>query len=335
MGDILVVKDLVKDYPGGVRAVDGISFSVAEGEIFGFLGPNGAGKTTTIRVIVALLARTSGKVLVDGFDPARQPNEVRQRIGYAAQAAALDDDLTGIENLVLVGRLHGLPSRDAKRRAVELIELVDLADAANRRAGTYSGGMRRRLDLAGALVHKPPLLVLDEPTTGLDPQNRLALWQHLEGLRNDGATLFLTTQYLEETDRLADRVAIIDHGRIVALGAPEALKADIGADVIQVTLPSVEDEPGLIAEVERTLADFPGLTELRHEAQSVSVYVKNGAQAIPEVVRRLDAAGIEVKGLTLSTPTLDDVFLRHTGSRMRVEEVTPPSRTPGRRRRRP
>ncbi|MGH2813401.1 MAG: DUF4162 domain-containing protein, partial [Actinomycetota bacterium] len=219
-------------------------------------------------------------------------------------------------------------------RAEELLVLLDLTDAAHRRAGTYSGGMRRRLDLGGALVHRPPVLILDEPTTGLDPQTRLALWSHLEGLRRDGATLFLTTQYLEEVDRLSDRVAIIDHGRIVALGAPEDLKAEIAADAISITLHEVEERERLIEKIEGMMSNLAGLSEVRHDEESVAVYVKDGASSLPEVVRRLDTGGIQVKGLTLSTPSLDDVFLKHTGSRMRSEEVKPVGRGFGRRRRR-
>lgn len=334
MSEIVGVRDLVKVFGTDVHAVDGITFSVQEGEIFGFLGPNGAGKTTTIRILVALLQRTAGEVSVAGFDPAEAGSEVRKRIGYAAQAAALDDDLTGAENLELVGRLQGMSKKLAQQRAEELLSLLDLTEAAGRRAGTYSGGMRRRLDLAGALVHSPPLLILDEPTTGLDPQTRLNLWSHMESLRRDGATIFLTTQYLEETDRLADRVGIIDHGHLVALGSPADLKAEIGADVITVLLHEVEDRPALIEKVEALFGDLPTLSETRHDEQSVSVYVRDGALSLSEVVRRLDGTGIEPAGLTLSTPTLDDVFLRHTGSRMRAEEVKAPPRTMMRRKRR-
>lgn len=334
MAEIVEVHDLKKVYGQEVRAVDGITFTVKEGEIFGFLGPNGAGKTTTIRIMVALLQRTSGEVLVAGFDPAKDGNEVRKRIGYAAQAAALDDELTGAENLELVGRLQRMGKKQARERAAELLLLLDLTEAAGRRAGTYSGGMRRRLDLAGALVHRPPLLILDEPTTGLDPQTRLALWSHMENLRREGATIFLTTQYLEETDRLADRVGIIDHGHLVALGSPADLKAQIGADVVRIMLHEVEDRPALIEKVEGMLGDLPELTETRHDEESVSIYVRDGAQALAEIVRRLDSSGIEAAGLTLSTPTLDDVFLRHTGSRMRPEEVKPRGRSMMRRRRR-
>jgi ABC-2 type transport system ATP-binding protein len=334
MDQIVEVRDLVKVFGEEVRAVDGVSFSVNEGEIFGFLGPNGAGKTTTIRILVALLHRTSGEVKVAGFDPERNSSEVRRRVGYAAQTAALDDDLTGYENLELIGRLQGMSKRAARGRAEELIRLVGLEEAALRRAGTYSGGMRRRLDLAGALVHRPPLLILDEPTTGLDPQTRLALWDHLEELARGGATIFLTTQYMEEADRLSDRVAIIDHGKIVALGRPASLKAEIGADAISIQLPETVERDSLVASIEGVLAGLPALSEIRHEDHAVSVYVRDGAQSLAEVVRRLDAAAIDVKGLTLSSPSLDDVFLKHTGARMRVEEVRPPSRTFLRRRRR-
>lgn len=334
MAGIVEVRDLVKAFGEDVRAVDGITFWVKEGEIFGFLGPNGAGKTTTIRILVALLRRTSGEVLVAGFDPGRQGKEVRKRIGYAAQAAALDDDLSGAENLALVGRLHGMSKKQARVRADELLALLDLTEAAGRRAGTYSGGMRRRLDLAGALVHRPPLLILDEPTTGLDPQTRMAMWAHLENLRRDGSTLFLTTQYMEEADRLSDRVGIIDHGRLVALGRPDDLKAEIGADVVTVLLHEVEDRPALIEKVEAILRDLPGLSEIRHDEESVAAYVPDGAQSLLEVVRRLDGGAVDAAGLTLSTPSLDDVFLKHTGSRMRVEEVKAPPRTMMRRRRR-
>lgn len=334
MSEIIEVRNLVKVFGEEVRAVDGITFSVREGEIFGFLGPNGAGKTTTIRILVALLRRTSGDVLVAGFDPAKQGNEVRKRIGYAAQAIALDDDLTGAENLALIGKLNGMTGRHARQRADELLSFLDLSEAGGRRAGTYSGGMRRRLDLAGALVHSPPLLILDEPTTGLDPQTRMALWAHLENLRREGSTILVTTQYMEEADRLSDRVGIIDHGHLMALGSPDDLKADIGSDVVTVLLHEVEDRPAQIEKIEAILRDLRGLSEMRHDDQSVAAYVPDGAQSMVEVVRRLDSAGIDPAGLTLSTPSLDDVFLKHTGSRMRVEEVKPPPRVMmGRRRR--
>ncbi|MFQ5947511.1 MAG: ATP-binding cassette domain-containing protein [Acidimicrobiia bacterium] len=332
MPALIEVRDLVKVYPGGVRAVDRISFDVEEGEIFGFLGPNGAGKTTTIRVIATLLAPTSGSLTVDGVDVLERPEEVRKRIGYAAQFIGVDDDLTGRENLVLQGRLHGLSSRLAASRADELLEIFQLTEAAGRRAGTYSGGMRRRLDLAQALTHRPRLLILDEPTTGLDPQNRRALWNYLRTLHQRGVTIFLTTQYLEEADRLVGRLAIIDHGRLVVQGSPEQLKEGLGGDAITVTLP---DEAG--AEVVERAADLlSGLSdagEARTYDHMIRLFTSDGAARLPDVVRVLDGGGVAVAKLELAEPSLDDVFLRHTGERMRVDEVKPQSRVLGRRRR--
>lgn len=321
---ILEAHDLVKVYPGGVRAVDGVSFSVEEGEIFGFLGPNGAGKTTTIRIGVTLLAPTSGRMVVDGIDVAEQPEQARHRIGYAAQSVGVDDDLTGHENLVLQGRLHGLTSRAAAAKADELLEVIDLADVAKRRAGTFSGGMRKRLDLAQALVHHPRLLFLDEPTTGLDPQNRRALWKYLRALNDSGVTIFLTTQYLEEADVLCGRLAIIDRGQIKVEGPPAALKAGLGGDMVTVTLPA--DAPPTALESARTvLGDVPGCGSVNSNGNSVSVVLKDGAAQLAGLVRSLDAAHVPVARLELAEPTLDDVFLRHTGERLRVDEVKPPS----------
>ncbi len=315
------MSDLVKVYPGGIRAVDGISFSVAAGEIFGFLGPNGAGKTTTIRMLITLLRPTAGRMLIDGIDVMGRPEEIRRRIGYAAQTVGIDDDLTATENLVLQGRLHHLDRVTAAHRADELLEIADLADVRGRRAGTFSGGMRRRLDLAQALVHRPRLLFLDEPTTGLDPQNRRAMWAYLDRLHADGVTIFLTTQYLEEADELAGRLAIIDHGTIVAEGSPDSLKEALGGDVISVTIGPDED-PGLARDV---LTRLEGAGEVEVYDHTISVFVPDGATRLAETVRRLDAAGVAVSRLELAEPTLDDVFLRVTGERLRVEEVKPPS----------
>ncbi|MDP8959077.1 MAG: ATP-binding cassette domain-containing protein [Actinomycetota bacterium] len=322
---LVEVQELVKVYPGGVRAVDGISFSVEEGGIFGFLGPNGAGKTTTIRVIVTLLRPSEGRVTVDGIDVLERPEEVRRRIGYAAQFIGVDDDLTGRENLVLQGRLPGLDRRLALRRADELLEVFDLGEAGHRRAGTFSGGMRRRLDLAQALVHQPRLVLLDEPTTGLDPQTRRALWDHLRELSGRGVTIFLTTQYLEEADQLAGRLVIIDQGRLVAEGSPDALKDELGGDVVTVTLPADAGED-LLAKARDLLADLPGSGEVRSYDHSVSVFTPDAGARVAEIVRRFDGVGISLARLELAEPTLDDVFLRYTGSRMRVEEVRAPSR---------
>ena len=230
---VIQVEDLVKLYPG-VRAVDGISFAIQPGEFFGFLGPNGAGKSTTIKILATLTRKTSGEVTVAGFDPDENPHAVRRAIGFAMQEVGLDDLATGRENLVLQGLLYGLSRDQSRQRSDDLLDLLGLSGPpARRKVGTYSGGMRRRLDLAMALVHRPKLLFLDEPTTGLDPQSRLAIWEHLEHLnRDEGVTNFLTTQYMEEADRLCQRIAIIDLGRLVAEGTPTSLKADIGADVV-------------------------------------------------------------------------------------------------------
>jgi ABC-2 type transport system ATP-binding protein len=324
---ILEAKDLVKVYPGGARAVDGISFSVEEGEIFGFLGPNGAGKTTTIRMSVTLLAPTSGRVVVDGVDVVEQPEEARRRIGYAAQSVGVDDDLTARENLVLQGRLHGLSNREARAKSTELLEVIDLLDVGDRRAGTFSGGMRKRLDLAQALVHHPRLLFLDEPTTGLDPQNRRALWNYLRGLNDSGVTIFLTTQYLEEADVLCGRLAIIDRGVIKVEGSPAELKVAMGGDVVTVTLPR-EASDELVSKARSVMTEVPGCSEVTVADTSVSLVLRDGATRLTGLVRALDAAAVPVVRLELAEPTLDDVFLRHTGERLRVDEVRPPSRIP-------
>jgi daunorubicin resistance ABC transporter ATP-binding subunit len=316
---LIEVTDLVKVFDKDIRAVDGISFQVDEGEVFGFLGPNGAGKTTTIRILVTLSEATSGTAIVDGFNVGTDPNAVRERIGYAAQFIGVDGDLTGKENLVLQGRLHGMSSDEAKVQADRLLEVIDLSEAADRKAGTYSGGMRRRLDLAQALMHEPRLLFLDEPTTGLDPQNRHALWDYLRALNRDGVTIFLTTQYLEEADALTDRIAIIDNGKIVVEGTPDELKAGIGGDTITVT---VDDTERAVA----TLGALDAILDVQTVDHSVTIYVADGGSRVAEVVRALDAAGISPHQLELSEPTLDQVFLKHTGEQLRVEEVAQPSR---------
>ena len=325
MSALIHVDDLVKVYPGGVRAVDGITFVVDEGEIFGFLGPNGAGKTTTIRVIVTLLEPTSGEVTVDGLVVTDEPEEVRKRIGYAAQFIAVDDDLTARENLVLQGRLHGIERKEAQRRSTELLEILQLTEAADRRARTFSGGMRRRLDLGQALVHDPRLLVLDEPTTGLDPQNRRGVWEYLRKLNQRGVTIFLTTQYMEEADALAGRLAIIDEGVIAVEGTPDSLKDDLGGDAITITLPE-GSSPEIVERTVGLLAPFSDAGTARSYDGAVRVFTADAASRLADVVRTLDGAGVGVARLELSEPTLDDVFLRHTGNRMRVEEVKGQSR---------
>lgn len=322
---ILLVKDLKKTFPPDVKAVDGISFYVRRGEIFGFLGPNGAGKSTTIKIITTLILKTQGTVYVDSLDLDHQAAKIREIIGYAAQDVGVDDDLTGRENLRLQARFYHIPRAEAEGRVDLIIKTVGLADASERRAGTYSGGMRRRLDLAMALISKPKLLFLDEPTTGLDPQNRIAVWNYIKSLNDEGMTIFLTTQYMEEADRLCDRLCIIDHGKIVAQGTPASLKAEIGADVIQIALKS--DGARNVRDTAReALRRIPDIQEVQNYDAGVTVYAKNGPSLVPQIVRMLDDVSVQIAQLTLSAPSLDDVFLKHTGHQMRSEEVKPPSR---------
>ncbi|HUG48431.1 MAG TPA: ATP-binding cassette domain-containing protein [Candidatus Limnocylindria bacterium] len=320
-GPIIEVRDLVKVYGKGdkqTRAVDGISFDVAPGELFGFLGPNGAGKTTTIRVLATLLAPTSGSVRVAGIDVMHDPHEVRKRLGLALQTAALDAFSTGRETLELAGRLHRLPSAEVRRRADELLELMTLTKVANKLTGTYSGGMKRRLDLASALMHKPQLLILDEPTEGLDPQSRTALWEELERINRAGTTLLLTTHYMEEADRLCRRLSIIDNGKIVVDGSPTELKQTVGADTVVLEVEQPEGD----GVVERVRGRLEGLVEAEAVAahpQGVSLSVANAGAAIPALLRRLEGDSVQITGLHMSQPSLDDVFMKYTGRSIREE----------------
>jgi ABC-2 type transport system ATP-binding protein len=302
------VEGLVREFKKGPRAVDGIDLRVDPGEIYGFLGPNGAGKSTTVLMLTTLLPPTSGTARVGGYDVVSEGPKVRTVIGAALQEAALDPLLTGRDHLKLQSTLQGIPRAERKSRSAELLERVGLSEAADRKVGGYSGGMKRRLDLALALVHRPRLLFLDEPTTGLDPQSRTALWDEVARLaREDGVTVFLTTQYLEEADVLADRVGIIDHGRIVAEGTPVALKAEIGR-------PTVEAEPAEgvdPAAVEAALSRFGEPVGGAHSG--VAVRLEKGVSGLADVVRALDAENLAVANLTLHAPTLDDVFLAKTG----------------------
>jgi ABC-2 type transport system ATP-binding protein len=311
---------LQREFSGGLKAVQGIDLAVAPGEVYGFLGPNGAGKTTTVRMLVTLLRPTGGHATIAGFDVATQPAEVRRRIGVALQEAALDLLMTGRELMELQATLHGIPRRTVAPRAAELIERVGLSQAAERRVATYSGGMRRRLDLAMALIHEPEVLFLDEPTTGLDPTSRTTLWDEVRRLRDEGTTVFLTTQYLEEADQLADRVGIIDHGRLVAEGTPAALKAEVGSPHLDITLlgdaPDAEAAGRAVAPFGHLCATTPGV--------HVSLRVTDGAAAIAPVVRSLDEAGFAVEGIELVRPTLDDVFAEKTGHRLEGAEVAAP-----------
>jgi len=315
------VDALAKVYPGGTRAVDGVSFAVEEGEFFGFLGPNGAGKTTTIRILATLLRATSGRAQVAGFDVAAEPGTVRARIGFAMQSVAIDALATGRESLELIGRLYRVPGPELRRRVDALLELMGLSEVANRYAGTYSGGMRRRLDLASALVHRPAVLFLDEPTEGLDPQSRSALWDELRRVRHGGTTMFLTTHYMEEADELCDRIAIIDRGRIVVSGTPGELKRSVGADTVELRL--VADVGDGVAHaqdaVARRLDGFAPLTSLDRTPTGVRLALIDAGSAIPELFRRLDGDGVTIRGLAMSEPTLADVFLRYTGREIRAE----------------
>ena len=304
------VENLVKEYKKGPRAVDGVDLHVGAGEIYGFLGPNGAGKSTAVHMLTTLLPPTSGTARVAGYEVSEEGAKVRENIGAALQEAALDNYLTAREHMRLQTALHGLPKAERRRRGDHLIERVGLADAADRKVGGYSGGMRRRLDLALALVHSPRILFLDEPTTGLDPQSRSSLWDEVGRLaREEGVTVFLTTQYLEEADVLASRVGIIDHGKLVAEGTPQALKAEIGDPSVE----AVPADPARTDDVFRVLERFGGGDCPHHEQESVAVRLKGGDASLADVVRALDAENIEVAHLQLHAPTLDDVFLAKTG----------------------
>ena len=306
----IYTEELVRTF-GDVHAVDGVDLAVPFGEIYGFLGPNGAGKTTVIRMLITLLAPTSGEMRVAGYDVVRQPNEVRLRIGAAQQEAALDNKQTGRELLRLQGRIYGLSQRLADQRIGELSDLVDIGEAMDRLIGTYSGGMKRRLDLAAALIHRPIVLFLDEPTTGLDPISRARIWEEIRNINSEmGVTIFLTTQYLEEADALAHRVGIIDRGQLAAQGAPADLKRARGSDLIVVRLDG---------NVEGAVAALTGIPQVQHveaHGQELTVSVSNGASLISAVALALDRHGVQVQELTLRTPSLDDVFLQVTGARL-------------------
>lgn len=320
----ILAEQLTKRFPPDIEAVNGIDLSVGEGQIFAFLGQNGSGKTTTVRMLTTLLRPTSGRAQVDGLDVLTRGPEVRKRIGVALQEAALDDMQTGRELLWLQSRLYEVPSHGIRNRVDYLLQIVDLEDAADRLVKTYSGGMKRRLDLAAALVHQPNIVFLDEPTTGLDPIGREAIWRYVEALNKDeGVTFFLTTQYLEEADRLSHEVAIVDKGHIVAEGSPEELKAGIGTDVVTVKLPGGNQHATRAAEV---LGNLDGASEVRALEDSVVVYIKDGSAAIAGIVLRLSEASIPVREVTLARPTLDDVFLRKTGYHIESEApVTTPA----------
>ncbi len=312
-GKAIVAEGLVRDF-GEVRAVDGVDLSVAEGEVYGFLGPNGAGKSTVVRMLTTLLLPTSGRATVAGVDVVVQPKRVRMRIGAALQDAALDNKQTGRELLRLQARLFGLSGREAKSRIRELERLIDIDEAMDRLISTYSGGMKRRLDLAAALIHSPRVLFLDEPTTGLDPISRVRVWEEVRRVNKDlGVTIFLTTQYLEEADSLADRVGIIDAGKLAAEGAPSYLKRTVGSDII------IAEIEGDTSAAHHAVRNVEGVSEVEAHETELTISVENGPASISRVALALHELEVTVHNLTLRTPTLDDVFLSVTGARLEVD----------------
>jgi len=333
MSNMIEVKDLVLVYSNGTTAVDNISFNVKKGEFFGFLGPNGAGKSTTIKVLTTLLKKTSGSAQIAGYDLGKDSNKIRKLIGVQTQETAIDGDLTGRENLMLQGHFQQLSGSALKNRVDELFKLVDLEKFADKNVRNYSGGMKKRLDLATALVHKPQLLFLDEPTTGLDPQSRSAIWTYLEKLnKEEKTTIFLTTQYMEEADKLCTALAIIDTGKIVADGTPRELKEQVGLDSIKLDLKDCDKDKAAAIKV---LKDLDGISNISEIGGCLTAFAKNASLIIADIVRSFDSLGIILSGVSFSPPSLDDVYLQKTGKRIRTEALvkTPNLMRFGRRRR--
>ncbi|MEU8580913.1 ATP-binding cassette domain-containing protein [Streptomyces abikoensis] len=319
MPGAIYAEGLVKTF-GDVTALNGVDLDVPEGSVLGLLGPNGAGKTTAVRVLTTLIKPDRGKAVVAGIDVLRKPNDVRHAIGLSGQFAAVDEYLTGRENLRMVGRLYQLSGRDAKARAGELLERFNLAEAADRPAKTYSGGMRRRLDLAAALVVSPPVMFMDEPTTGLDPRNRQALWEVIQELVAGGTTLLLTTQYLEEADHLAHDICVIDHGRVIARGTSDQLKARTGGERVELV---VHEREHIVPALGVIRAFGKGEPTVEEHTRKVIVPVSGGAKLLAEVIRELDGRGIEIDDIALRRPTLDDVFISLTGHAAAGDEPGP------------
>jgi ABC-2 type transport system ATP-binding protein len=313
--NIITTENLSKNF-GSLKAVDNVSFDVKEGEIFGFLGPNGAGKTTTINMLTTLLKPTSGKAEVCGFDIFKHANEVRRSVGVVPQEYTADEDMTGINNILLCADLYGMPRSDSKPHAQELLELVELQDAAKRKVSTYSGGMRRRLELACGLINYPKLLFLDEPTLGLDVQTRTAVWKYIKTLKDDyHMTLFMTTHYLEEADSVCDRIAIIDHGHIIRIGSPEELKESVGGDVIVVGVK--ESEPDISSDI----AQIKLVREVKKKDNTYRIKAELGEEASPRITDLFRSKGLHVTKVSLTKPTLDEAYLEFTGRSLREEEV--------------
>jgi len=320
LGAIISVENLVEVYSDGTKAVDGVSFDVEEGEFFGFLGPNGAGKSTTIKILTTLLRKTSGRVSVAGYDLDLSPGEIRKIVGVLGQETIVDVDLTGRQNLRMQGRLEQMHGALLEGRVDELLKMVELDTVADKPAGRYSGGMKKRLDLASALVHRPRLLFLDEPTTGLDPQSRSAIWDHLESLnKEDGVTIFLTTQYLEEADRLCRQLSIIDHGKLIARGTPSELKESVGGDVIFLSIEPADRS--MLDATKKSLSAMGGVTRVVESSEGVKVYVKDAGRIVMDVAAALESNNLRPSSVDISSCTLDDVFLQMTGRRIRTEEL--------------